>query len=260
MRATLFTLLLSLAVLSSAALSQSPAEKTLFDLANQFRAENNLPPLAWDPALAKAAQAHLSVVLQHPGSLEHIYPGEPDLVTRGHQAGAHFSSIAENLAGGAQSAAQIHQSWVDSPGHRANLLGSGLTAIGIAVGVAPNGTLTAVEDFSHAAAVLSSAAIEQQVQKLFADRGIQPNTSAQAKQDARANCDTGATPQSSAANPPPILMMQWECTDLSVLPPELLQRLPPANPQKPQTAAVGACAPKQPQTGFTTYRLAVLIY
>ncbi len=240
--------------------AQSPAEKTLFDLANQFRAENNLPPLAWDPALAKAAQAHLSVVLQHPGALEHIYPGEPDLVTRGHQAGAHFSSIAENLAGNAQSAAQIHQSWVDSPGHRANLLGSGITAVGIAVAVAPNGTLTAVEDFAHGAAVMSNSAIEQQVQKLLAARGIQPNGSPQAKQDARANCDTGATPQSSAANPPPILTMQWECTDLSTLPPELLQRLPPANPQRPQTAAVGACAPKQPNPGFTTYRLGVLIY
>jgi hypothetical protein len=259
MRAALSTAVL-LALVFTAAHAQSPAEKTLFDLANQFRAENNLPPLAWDPALAKAAQANLNVVLQHPGTLEHYYPGEPDLVTRANQAGAHFSSIAENLAGNAQSAAQIHQSWLNSPGHRANLLGSGLTAVGIAVGVAPNGTLTAVEDFGHAAAVLSTTAIEQQAQKLLTAHGFQTNTSPQAKQDARANCDTGAIPQATANQPAPILTMQWECTDLSVLPPELLQRLPPTNPQKPQTVAVGACAPKQPQTGFTTYRLAVLIY
>jgi hypothetical protein len=251
----LLAILLALPLISH---SQSPEEKALFDMANQFRAQNGLASLTWDPALARAARQHLAVIFQHPGTLEHEYPGEPDLVTRGHQAGAHFSSIAENLAGNDQSAAQIHQSWVNSPGHRANLLGSGLTSVGIAVAPGPNGLLTAVQDFSHAADVLSAAAIEQQVQKLLSQRGFQPNTSPDAKQDARISCTTGAVPQQ--ANPQPALSMQWECTDLSQLPPEILQHLPPSDPQHPRTAAVGSCPSHQSNQGFTTYRLGILIY
>ena len=147
---------------------------------------------------------------------------------------------------------------MNSPAHRHNLLDPKLNAVGIAVAPSPTG-LIAVQDFGITAAVMSNSAIEQQVQKLLAARGIQPNTSAQAKQDARANCETEATPQATANQPAPTLTMQWECTDLSTLPPELLQRLP-ANPQPPKTAAVGACTPKQTAQGFTTYRLAVLIY
>jgi hypothetical protein len=241
------------------AFSQSPDEKALLDAANQSRAENHLPPLTWDPALAKAARQHLVIALQHPGPLEHQYPGEPDLAARGGQAGAHFSTISENLAGDAQSAAQIHQSWMNSQHHRDNLLDPKLTSVGIAVVQAPNGTLSAVQDFGRSSAVLSNDAIEQQVEKLLIQRGIQPNTAQQAKQEARENCATGATPQPSDASAPrPTLTMQWECTDLSQLPPELLQRLPPASANK--TAAVGACPAKQTAQGFTTYRLGVIIY
>ncbi len=59
--------LLSLALLTGTIHAQSSAAKSLLDMANQSRAEHNLPPLAWDPALAKAASAHLGVVIQHPG-------------------------------------------------------------------------------------------------------------------------------------------------------------------------------------------------
>jgi hypothetical protein len=256
MRATL--LIPVLLALLTPAHSQSAPEKALLDLANQSRAEQRLPPLAWDPALAKAARTHLAITLQHPGTLEHQYSGEPDLAARAGAAGAHFSAVAENLAGHAQSPDEIHQSFMNSPAHRHNLLDPKYNAVGIAVASTPAG-LIAVQDFGITAAVMSNTAIEQQVQKLLAARGLQPNTSAQATQDARANCETGATPQATANQPAPTLTMQWECTDLSALPPELLQRLP-ANSQPAKTAAVGACTPKQPAQGFTTYRLAVLIY
>jgi Cysteine-rich secretory protein family len=269
MRAALLTLI-SLALLTPLAQAQSPNEQALVDLANKTRAEHNLKPLAWDPALAKAAQFHLAVVIKHPGIPEHEYPGEPDLIARAGNAGAHFSTVAENIAGNAQDANQIHATWMSTPTHRANLLDPRLTVVGIAVTGAP-GALYAVQDFGVAVADLNSpngndnangkdaSGPEKQVQQLLVAHNIQPNTSAEAKQAARANCDSGATPPADAAHPAPTLIMQWESSDLTQLPAQLLQHLP-ANSQKPQTAAVGSCSPKQPAQGFTSYRLAVLIY
>src|ERR1700737_2054199 len=76
-------------------LSGSPDEQALLQLANQARAPHNLPPLRWDAALAIAARNHLRWVIRNPGELLHQYPGEPDLVTRGANAGARFATISE---------------------------------------------------------------------------------------------------------------------------------------------------------------------
>jgi hypothetical protein len=256
---TTFLTLLTLTLLTTASHAQTAPEKTLLDLANQSRAEHHLPPLTWDPALARAARAHIAVIAQHGGEAEHQYPGEPDLTTRGANAGAHFSTIAENVAGSGQSPAAIHEAWMNSPHHRANLLNPQLTAIGIAV-IGTPGALYAVEDFGRASNP-DAASAEQQVQQLLISELIQPDPSDQHKQEALANCVSGATPTITPGQPPPRLIMQWESGDLTKLPPELLQRIPhPHNPAKPQVAAVASCAPQKLQPGFTTYRIAVLIY
>ncbi len=201
------------------------------DLANKSRAEHGLKPLAWDPALAKAAQAHLAVVVQHPGVPEHQYPGEPDLIARAGSAGAHFSTVAENIAGNAQDAKQIHETWMSTPTHRTNLLDPKLTVVGIAVGGSP-GALYAVQDFGRNVADLGGGGgAEKQVMQLLAAHGVQPSTSDQAKQDAKASCESGANPP--AGHPVPSVVMQWESSDLTQLPPELLQRLPGNSPETP---------------------------
>ncbi len=54
-------------------------------------------------------------------TLSHQLPGEPGMADRASQAGARFSSLAENVAEG-PSAESIHRQWMNSPPHRANLL------------------------------------------------------------------------------------------------------------------------------------------
>ena len=76
---------------------QQPAEQQVMDLANADRAQQGLPPLKWDPALAQAAAQHAQLMAQQP-QLSHQYPGEPDLEARAGAAGAHFRAIAENVA------------------------------------------------------------------------------------------------------------------------------------------------------------------
>ena len=76
----------------------TPAELTLFQLANQRRAEQGIPPLAWDSALARAARGHAERMSREQGEPQHQYSGEPDLPARASQAGAHFSKVSENVA------------------------------------------------------------------------------------------------------------------------------------------------------------------
>src|ERR1700744_3550379 len=118
------TLLLALTFAASFFNAQTPPtspEQTLFQLTNQARAAHNLPPLHWDNALAAAAKAHVQRVRNEPGELLHQYPGEPDLTTRGAQAGAHFPPHAENVGRGTD-VPLIQQTWMNSPSHRANIL------------------------------------------------------------------------------------------------------------------------------------------
>jgi hypothetical protein len=246
-------LLLLLSLLTPLAYSQSGPEQTLFQLINQSRAESQLPPLAWDPALARAAKMHAAKIAGIVGVAEHQYPGEPDLQTRATMAGAKFVSIAENVAGSAPSADIVHKAWMMSPGHRRNILNPGYNAVGIAI-AEDHGALFSVADFAHASTVTNSVAAEKQVQELLRDHNIKLEASNQAQEDARRNCESGATPQSH-----PILIMQWEASDFTQLPRELLERLP-AKSAKPQTAAVASCAAQKPTPGFTAYRVAVLIY
>ena len=126
---------------------------------NPSRAQSST--LAVGQRYRSAARVHDQRMIHEPGPLQHQYPGEPDLATRGAQAGAHFTTIAENLARGTDPA-QIHQTWMSTPTHRANLLDPSLNAIGIAV-IHSAGSLNAVEDFSHSAPVQSYSSLAKHV-------------------------------------------------------------------------------------------------
>ncbi len=227
--------------------SVSP-EKALLQLANQSRAEHSLPPLQWDDTLAKAARAHLQWVLRNPDDLQHQYPGEPDLVTRGALAGARFGTISENLAGRGETPTSLHQVWMTSPAHRANLLDPDLNTVGIAA-VQVNGLYFAVEDFAHNVPTLTPDTIEKQIARLLQARGFPP---APSNEDARKTC---AMPQGQQAGTPK-LVIRWDCSDISQLPDAVARQL---DKSKYSSAAVGACSGKQ-SGQFTTYHVALLLY
>jgi uncharacterized protein YkwD len=245
--------LLAFAILASPtqfALAQTEAspEQTLLQLANRDRTAHNLPPLRWDDALAKAARAHLQWVIRNPGELLHQYPGEPDLITRGANAGARFGTIAENIGGHGENPAALQQIWMTTPTHRANLLDPKLNVVGIAV-VENQGLLFAVEDFGRDVPALTPDAVEHQVAKLLQARGFPPAAS---NADARTTCTMS---QGQAGTPK--LVIQWDGSDISQLPDALVQQL---DRSKYTSAAVGACPSKQTSQQFTTYHIAVLLY
>ncbi len=139
-----------LVVCSAGCLAQqktSNAERELFNAVNQERKTHGLPALSSDEALANAARKHAQRMAEQ-GTLSHQLPGEPSLPARAKAAGAHFSWLSENVDEG-PSATAIHQSFMKSPQHRANILDGDMDSAG--TGVAErNGQMFAVEDFSKA--------------------------------------------------------------------------------------------------------------
>lgn len=223
-------------------------EQSLLQFANQAREAHNLPPLEWNDSLARAAKAHLQWVLRNPDNLLHQYSGEPDLVTRGATAGAHFSTISENIAGHGDTPTSLHEIWMTTATHRANILDPKLDVVGIAV-AENQGLLYAVEDFGRNVPALGFEAVEHQVAKLLQERGFPP---APSNADARKTCEM---PRGQEGNPR--LVIRWDGADISELPAAVAQQL---DKTKYTSAAVGACPSEALNQQFTTYHIVVLLY
>lgn len=222
--------------------------QVLLTLANQARNEAGVGPLHWDGALAAAALQHCRRMAVE-GPLSHDYPGEPALTARAAAAGAHFSLIEENIAVGA-SAAEIQGGWLNSAGHRKNMLNPAIDRIGVAV-VVRQGLLYAVADYARAVPVLSRQEVEATFAGLLRGRHLRILRDPGA---ARAYCESGGKYRGLD---PPQLLMRWENPDVGRLPEELAAALEHG---AYQYAAVGSCPAREAQGGFTTYRVAVLLY
>ncbi|WP_327726424.1 CAP domain-containing protein [Streptomyces sp. NBC_00487] len=99
-------------------------------LTNAERAAAGLPPLAPDPLLTDAAQAHSADMVAR-AFYAHTSPDGSEPWHRAAAAGSTRRSIGENIACGQRSAAEVVRGWMNSPGHRANILKPGFTHIGI---------------------------------------------------------------------------------------------------------------------------------
>ncbi|MGO9340212.1 MAG: CAP domain-containing protein [Terracidiphilus sp.] len=224
------------------------AAEQLFALANQTRANYGLGALKWDPALAAGALQHCIRMTQS-GSISHQYRGEPDVTARAGHAGAHFSLIEENIALGPY-ASGIHQGWMNSPGHRANLLNPAIDRVGIAV-LARGGELYAVADYSRAVAMLTPGQVEAAFAGLLRARGLAVLRDAN---QARALCASSGRfmPQDGAS-----FLMRWQGSDVTQLPADLARRVASGEYRQ---AAVGSCPAQNVDGGFTAFRVAVLLY
>ncbi|HTB95958.1 MAG TPA: CAP domain-containing protein [Terracidiphilus sp.] len=225
------------------------AGEQLMALANRSRAQAGVGRLDWDDQLAAAAREHCLRMAQE-GPIAHRYAGEADMSTRAGNAGAHFDVIEENVAVG-PSAQEIHEEWMQSPGHRANLLSRDVNRVGIAV-VAARGVLYAVADYSHGVQSLNSTQVEDKVAGLVHAGGV---TVLADHAQARAACGTDSGIPRGGMQP--TFVMRWQDASLSDLPRALAQKL--ASGQYHQ-AEVGSCPAQNVDGQFTAYRVAVLLY
>jgi hypothetical protein len=225
----------------------SKAEQ-LFAFANQARLSAGVGPPTWDSNLAGAAFEHC-LRMTAEGPIAHQYAGEPDLTSRAGAAGAHFSIIEENIAVGSR-LETLHQGWLNSAEHRANLLNPSVDRVGIAV-VVSGGMIFAVADYSRSVVDLTQTQVEAAFAELLRAKHL---TILSDTTEARAYC---ASSGKYAGNEPPKFLIRWQNPDVVHLPGPLLEQI--ANKEY-HKAAVGNCPAQDVNGAFTVYRVAVLLY
>lgn len=121
-----------------AASATAAEEGTIHALANQSRSSAGLPPLTLNGSLSQVALGWA----QHMGATRTLAhnPSYASQIPPGWQA------AGENVAQGYRSASAVHEGWMNSPGHRANILGD-YTDIGIAH-ISAGGTTWSVQVFA----------------------------------------------------------------------------------------------------------------
>ena len=101
-------------------------------LVNAARAEYGLPALTVDAKVQQAAQVRARESAQ---SFSHTRPDGSSFSTALTEAGVSYTRSGENIAYGQTTPQQVVQAWMDSAGHRANILDAGFTHIGVGYAV-----------------------------------------------------------------------------------------------------------------------------
>ncbi|EDX67130.1 CAP domain-containing protein [Bacillus cereus] len=110
--------------------SLSEFEQRVVELTNAERAKQGLPALKIDNELSKVARIK-SEDMQKNNYFDHNSPtyGSPfDMMKK---FGISYTSAGENIAQGQRTPEEVVQAWMNSAGHRANILNNGFTHIGV---------------------------------------------------------------------------------------------------------------------------------
>jgi uncharacterized YkwD family protein len=108
----------------------SAFEQKVFELTNQERAKNGVPALKLDTELSKVAREK-SNDMKTNGYFDHNSPtyGSPfDMMKK---FGISYRTAGENIAMGQRSPEEVVKAWMNSEGHRKNILNASFTHIGV---------------------------------------------------------------------------------------------------------------------------------
>jgi uncharacterized protein YkwD len=155
-------------------LAASPVlELDLLNKTNAARAENGLPALQADETLALAAR-HQALEMATLNYFSHQSPTPenatpPDRIAR---AGSPFVAVGENIAKMppmtvASLATQTVEGWMNSPGHRANILQTAYTHVGFGIAQDAQGYTYVVQNFAVEPFALRSIDIRQKSQASY---------------------------------------------------------------------------------------------
>ena len=126
--------LASLSAVSGAQASVDPDAlvNRAFDLINAERAQHGCGPLALNPQLNQAAMRQSQAMAQ-----QHFFDHkDPDGTTPGQRVrdtGYVFQMMGENIEAGTDTAEEAVKVWMNSPGHRANILTCAYKETGLAL-------------------------------------------------------------------------------------------------------------------------------
>ncbi|MFD5465349.1 CAP domain-containing protein [Kitasatospora sp. NPDC127059] len=108
------------------------------DLVNAERAKAGCGPVGADPRLASAAQSHSDDMADR-NYFDHASPEGYHADHRIEAVGYRWSTWGENIARGQKDPAAVMESWMNSPGHRANILNCAFKQLGVGVRTGADG-------------------------------------------------------------------------------------------------------------------------
>lgn len=106
----------------------------IFDLINAERRRRGLHPLVFNSQLDQMARIQ-ATNMAYFQKMAHVIPQAqlPALSDRARSVGYPYAEIAENVALGYPSPEAVVQGWMNSSGHRANILNRGVVETGISI-------------------------------------------------------------------------------------------------------------------------------
>lgn len=109
------------------------SERQILDLVNVTRYRYKLAPLEWNATAAKVAREH-SADMERNNFFDHVSATTGrNPFDRLKAAPLTYSMAGENIAAGYPDAIEAHEGWMNSPGHRKNVLEKGFTQLGVGV-------------------------------------------------------------------------------------------------------------------------------
>jgi uncharacterized YkwD family protein/spore coat assembly protein SafA len=105
-------------------------ENEVVRLTNEQRAKYGLPPLKMDWQLARVAR-YKSADMRDKNYFQHNSPTYGSPFTMMGNFGIQYRTAGENIAAGQRTPQEVVNAWMNSPGHRANILNKNFTHIGV---------------------------------------------------------------------------------------------------------------------------------
>ncbi len=112
--------------------SAASYEQQVLELVNEQRANYGLAPLSYSKELEAVAYAHSKDMAQN-NYFSHTNLSGQSPFDRIHTAGISYRSAAENIAAGQKTPQEVVSAWMNSAGHRANILNSSVTKMGVGI-------------------------------------------------------------------------------------------------------------------------------
>lgn len=104
--------------------------RTVAEIVNKERKANGLAPLKFSPELCAAADIRAKEIQR---SFSHTRPDGQSCFTALKESGISYRSAAENIAYGQRDPEDVMRAWMNSSGHRANILSANSEYIGVGV-------------------------------------------------------------------------------------------------------------------------------
>jgi uncharacterized protein YkwD len=113
---------------------------------NKERAKEGLSALTTNNTITAAGNVRAKEIVQ---SFSHTRPNGSSPFTALKEAGISYQAAGENIAYGQKTPQEVVTGWMNSPGHRANIMNPNFGKVGIGVYKASNGTIYWTQLFTN---------------------------------------------------------------------------------------------------------------